>query len=255
MGKRIVILVIGLIQPLNAVSQENSICGRIENRQLSIPSYTFHVTDENGRPLDKITREGKLVIQEGVWAGDHWAIEDHSISVPIIFDEKSKLYVSQAIPQVSISVRRKGLWIFSSRCPDRVMKLEYLFNTGNKSNGRRIDLDMGLFVFHFPNQKITSINLPDPKDDIPIIIRERGKLHGQVTESIAHNGLKNFPGANYFFVTAQGERFVIYTWNLLPEEQTLLNDSFRNKLHITLYGYIQRNPGELPYMIVSNVVK
>lgn len=157
-----------IICAFNATAQETSICGRIETGQLSIPSYKFVVVDEEGRSAQNFIAVGKLQVAEGVWRGTwiegHWADKYHDINITVVFDAKTRMFISQEVPKVTIHRRRKGLFSGSAKCLDRVTRLEFSFRDKVVSEGS--------FVFHFPNKLISEVSLPDHRSPINVTVRK-----------------------------------------------------------------------------------
>jgi hypothetical protein len=144
---------------------ENSVCGHIESGQLTVPSYRFSITGTDGRPATTLTGGGTLEIVEGVWRGSwfegYWDQSHHDMPIPVSFDASQDLYVSDALPRVTIAHRKKGFALFSANCWDRVTRLTFSFATAPAAPdaGPR---EHASFVFTVPNRKVQDVRLPDP---------------------------------------------------------------------------------------------
>ncbi len=129
---------------------ENSICGYIESGRMTIPSYKFVVVDRDGHKRKNLRGKGELEITEGVWQQNGWLDVDpyykevnHNITIPIIYDEKEGVYATQEIPNLKITLRKKGPWFSKSKCWDKVQRLEFEFTDENG--------DHAVFLFFFKN--------------------------------------------------------------------------------------------------------
>lgn len=135
-----------------------SVCGRIENEQLTIPSYKFKVTDKNGITVKNLRGEGELFIEESVWTKNgffdfdpYWKTVNHNVKIPIVYDSKEEVYISQEIPKIKVAKRKKG-GVRLGKCLDKITKLEFSFYQN--------DCDSTGFIFFFPNRNVDEINLP-----------------------------------------------------------------------------------------------
>lgn len=136
-----------------------SVCGRIENEQLTIPSYKFRVVDKNGTILKNLRTEGELVIEEGIWTGNifsdifgmdaFWKTVNHNIKIPVTYNSKEDVYVTQEVPKVNVAKRKKG---GNQKCFDKITKLRFSFYQN--------DCDSTGFRYFFTNRTVNTLNLP-----------------------------------------------------------------------------------------------
>src|SRR5262245_46112282 len=114
-----------------AAPDENSICGAIESGQLTIPSYRFKITDQRGKPVSNLSGQGQLDIVEGVWRGHwyegQWDDEHHYVTLRVAYDADRDQYVSEELPKVKLTRRKKGFAMFKTSCWDRVKMLTFSF--------------------------------------------------------------------------------------------------------------------------------
>lgn len=134
------------------------VCGLIEDGQLTLPSYKFKVSDANGKALSNLRTKGELVIEENVWIRNgflgidsDWKTVDRSIKIPVTYDSKEELYVTSAIPKVSVAERKRGI-LRNRKCLNKITKLIFSFYQN--------DCDSTSFIFFFPYRTIDKINLP-----------------------------------------------------------------------------------------------
>lgn len=151
---------------------ETSVCGKIENEQLSIPSYKFIVTDKNGQVVENFRAAGRLVITEGTWVGSwfdgYWIEESHNLSIPITYDSKEGVYISQEVPKVKIAQRQKGFP--PKKCWDRVRQLLFLFNSDFQLKTSNKNWKVGVFNFELAYKKINELSLPDSSTIIKVVL-------------------------------------------------------------------------------------
>lgn len=150
----------------NDSMNQYSVCGQIENEELTIPSYKFRVTDKNGNRNGNLRAEGKLSIEEYVWTGTgisildalgdpYWKRINHDISIPITYNFDEGIYISQKVLKIQVAKGRKRRFKHKSNCLDKITKLHFSFYQN--------DCDSTSFIFFFPNKTINKINLPSPE--------------------------------------------------------------------------------------------
>ena len=155
-----------------SAQDQNSVCGYIEDKQLTIPSYKFEVSvfHDPKVVLGNLSMVGTLEITEPIWVKNglldmdpYWSNVYHNISIPVTYDAKQGVYISQELAKIAIAHRKKHAgWRSKPDCWDRVQKLTFDFTTDDgKTAG---------FVFFFPNRPITQISLPDNIDVIHLMI-------------------------------------------------------------------------------------
>jgi hypothetical protein len=169
--------------PLVPPPDENSICGKVESGQLSLPSYRFAVEDENGIHAANLRAGGALEIVEGVWRGrwfsGQWEDLHHDIAIRVVYDPEQAQYVSQELPHVRIERRKKGLAPFKTNCWDRVTRLTFTFDRPGPGDAQAVH-GRGSFVFNVPNTTVNEIGLPDPALVIKIVVRARARQTGEL---------------------------------------------------------------------------
>lgn len=175
------LLITFLIWQITIRAQENnvtSLCGQIENEQLSIPAYKFAVTDKNGKRIGNLQTKGILHIDEYVWTGTgilifdtigdaYWKRVSHDIAIPVVYDSSEGVYISQEIPKVKLSHRRTHRFSRKRDCWDKVSLLSFDFSDGS--------LNEASYYFHFPNTTIDKLLLPDAKNIINLELKEKDK--------------------------------------------------------------------------------
>ena len=137
------------------LNDKSSICGRIKDEQFTLPSYKFRVTDKNGAVLKNLRTEGELVIVEDRWKRNgffdfdpYWETVYHNIKVPVFYDFKENVYITQKMPNVKIAKRKKRI----TKCLDKITQLRFSFYQN--------DCDLTDFIFFFPNRTVDKINRP-----------------------------------------------------------------------------------------------
>ncbi len=142
-----------------------SVCGKIENEKLTIPSYKFKILDNNGKSVEKLQAVGTLGLSRSTWLGGvfdkdaYWETKSFSIDIPIVFDSNEGVYTSQEVSKIKIEKRKIG-GVFGRSCLDRVEKMTFDFYLERNL--------FNYFVYFFPNKKINKVKLPNNQKVIVI---------------------------------------------------------------------------------------
>lgn len=152
--------------PTEEIENPYLLCGYIKSGELAIPSYKFKVTDKDGIILKNLRTKGELTIVEYAWTSagifdmdPYWKPKYHSIEIPVIYDSKEDIYISQEVPKINVAERKTGSFLSKSKCLDKITKLTFSFYTNDEDY--RNSKDSFYFIFHFNNTTINKITLPD----------------------------------------------------------------------------------------------
>lgn len=120
-----------LLLTVSALAQKDLFCGKVRSGELSVPSYKFVVVDKEGNQIEDLRIRAEVMITEKKWGhnyGDwNWEDVDHNIPIPVSFDPKEGVYVSQAIPNVKVAFRKgRG----QANCLDMVKGFYFQFTKG-----------------------------------------------------------------------------------------------------------------------------